>query len=143
MLPLSVVGWPQRAAAHLIVGSAVYRSVNYSKLLPGPLERTFDRIIGMRWTAGTDGRELRVLPPVRQRDHAMIPDTSFSPETVTLMGRVCDAAWREVQEKLFFPSQWEAEAFRRELAERVMAAVAGGERNATRLKVIALESMEA
>ena len=72
----------------------------------------------------------------------MIPGASFSPETVNLMGRVCDAAWREVQDKFFFPSQWEAEAFRRELAERVMTAVAHGERDATRLKAIALELME-
>jgi hypothetical protein len=52
------------------------------------------------------------------------------------MQRVC--------EKFFFPSQVEAETFRRELEERViMAAVADGERDVTRLKAIALELLEA
>ncbi len=54
------------------------------------------------------------------------------------------AAMQRVCEKFFFPSQVEAETFRRELEERViMAAVADGERDVTRLKAIALELLEA
>jgi hypothetical protein len=51
-------------------------------------------------------------------------------------------AWREVREHFFFPSQREADAFRRDLTERVIAAVAADEKDAARLKAIALEALE-
>lgn len=73
----------------------------------------------------------------------MDPGSSFDHEMVALMGRVCDDAWREVQNRMFFPSPWDAEAFRQQLATRVMAAVVDGERDAARLKTIALELVEA
>jgi hypothetical protein len=72
----------------------------------------------------------------------MLPTHSFSPQTVALMCQACDAAWREVREHFFFPSQREADAFRRDLTERVIAAVAAGEKDAARLKAIALEALE-
>ncbi len=72
----------------------------------------------------------------------MDPGFNFDHETVALMGRVCDEAWSEIQEKTFFPSQSSAEAYRRGLATRVMEAVASGERDALRLKAIALEAID-
>jgi hypothetical protein len=57
----------------------------------------------------------------------MHPGTCFDHETVALMGRVCDEVWREIQDRTFFPSPWNAEAYRQELATKVMAAVVDGE----------------
>ena len=77
------------------------------------------------------------------REYTWTQVLSFDHVTVALMGRVCDEAWREVQDKNFFPSQSGAEAYRQELATRVMAAVVAGETDAARLKAIALECVEA
>ena len=70
------------------------------------------------------------------------PDTAFDHETVALMGRVCDEAWREVQAKIFFPHPRDSDEFLRDLAGRVMSAVALGERDAARLKAIALATLD-
>ncbi len=69
--------------------------------------------------------------------------SNFDPETVALMGRACDEAWREVQSMMFFPSPEDSEDVHRQLAGRVMAAVAAGERDPVRLAAVALDGVEA
>ena len=59
------------------------------------------------------------------------------------MGRVCTEAWREVQTVTFYPSAKDSEEMLRLMVMRVMAAVAAGERDAARLKVVALDGVEA
>ena len=72
-----------------------------------------------------------------------LPQANYDHESVALMGRVCDEAWREVQVTTFFPSTKDASEVVRQLATSVMVAVASGERNPQRLKAIALEAVEA
>ena len=67
----------------------------------------------------------------------------FDCETVTLMGRVCDEAWIELQKTVFFPTTVNAQNVRSALAVRVLDAVNHGERNPDRLKSIALEAVDA
>ena len=69
--------------------------------------------------------------------------SNFDCETVALMGRVCDDVWCEVQKTTFFPSARDADEMLHRVAARVMAAVADGERDAARLKAIALDGLEA
>jgi hypothetical protein len=68
---------------------------------------------------------------------------NYDHESVALMGRVCDEVWRELQVTTFFPSAKDASEVIRQLATRVMVAVASGERNPQRLKALALEAAEA
>ena len=67
----------------------------------------------------------------------------FDCETVTLMGRVCDEPWIELQKTVFFPTPVNAQNVRSALAVRVLDAVNHGERNPDRLKSIALEAVDA
>ena len=71
------------------------------------------------------------------------PANHFDCETVSLMGRVCDQAWLELRNKLFFPDPDEEQGVRSSLAHRVLEAVNRGERNPDRLKAIALAAVEA
>jgi hypothetical protein len=57
------------------------------------------------------------------------------------MGRVCDEAWIELQKKNFFPTPVNAQSVRSALASLVLDAVNQGERNAQRLRSIALEAL--
>ena len=68
---------------------------------------------------------------------------NFGSESIDLMGRVCTEAWREVQTVTFYPSPKDSEEMLRLMVMRVMAAVAAGERDAKRLKVVALDGVEA
>ena len=68
---------------------------------------------------------------------------NFGNELIDLMGRVCNEAWREVQTVTFYPSPKDSEEMLRLMVMRVMAAVAAGERDAARLKVVALDGVEA
>jgi len=70
-----------------------------------------------------------------------LPPNSFDPETVALMGRVCDDAWREAERWLSLAPIGDASGLRATLALRVMAAVANGERDPLRL--LALEALDA
>ena len=72
----------------------------------------------------------------------MTPANHFDCETVSLMGRVCDEAWLELQKKYFFGTQLDAGDVRSSLASRVLDAVNRGERNPERLRAIALEAAE-
>ena len=68
--------------------------------------------------------------------------SNFDSDSVALMGCVCDEAWREVQATVAFPTPMDSDHFLRELAIRVMAAVAAGERDPGRLKAIALDGID-
>jgi hypothetical protein len=72
-----------------------------------------------------------------------LPPSSFDPETVALMGRVCDDAWNEAQRWLSLAPVGDATGFRAMLALRVMAAVANGERDPQRLRLVALSALDA
>jgi hypothetical protein len=65
------------------------------------------------------------------------PAYSFDPDTV--MGHVCDDAWKEVQRRLVLDS--DHRGLRRLVALRVMAAVVVGQRDPARLKAIALDAL--
>ena len=73
----------------------------------------------------------------------MSPANHFDSQTVSLMGRVCDEAWIELQKKNFFPTPVNAQSVHTELAARVLDAVNQGERNPERLWAIALEAAAA
>lgn len=72
-----------------------------------------------------------------------LPPNSFDPDTVALMGRVCDDAWIEAQRWLSLAPMGDPSCLRETLALRVMAAVANGERNPQRLRLLALEALDA
>jgi hypothetical protein len=64
------------------------------------------------------------------------PDTTYDPETMAILGRVFSAAWHDIQEAGAVPS--DQETARAELARRVLAAAAAGERDPERLRRLAL-----
>ena len=72
-----------------------------------------------------------------------LPPQSFDPDTVAMMGRVCDEAWEEARARLSFPDAADLSGLRNLVAARVMAAVAGGQRNPEQLKTIALDALDA
>ena len=61
------------------------------------------------------------------------PNVNFDPETVALMGHVCDEAWRKLQATTPCPTPAQEHELRSDLARRVMAAVVNGERDPGRL----------
>ena len=71
----------------------------------------------------------------------MLRKANFSAETVALMGRVCDDAWRELEKTTFYPSPSDEREMRNLVASSVMAAVAAGERDPQRLMSVALEAV--
>ena len=73
----------------------------------------------------------------------MFPTGSYDLKTVTLLTRVSDAAWSEVQGMLGVVNPITADTLRARLATRLMAAVNRGERDPARLKLIALNVIEA
>ncbi len=73
----------------------------------------------------------------------LAPQSTFEPETVALMRRVFETAWREIQAKYFLPSTDETNEFGIFVAHRIIAAAAGGERDPERLKATALQVLEA
>jgi hypothetical protein len=72
-----------------------------------------------------------------------LPPDGFDPDTVAMMGRVCDEAWREAERRLSLTSAADTSGLRDVVALRVMAAVANGERDQIRLKAIALDALDA
>lgn len=68
-------------------------------------------------------------------------DVTYDASTVTLMGRVCDDAWREMTDAGVSASQEQAEEIRRQMARNVLGAVAAGENDPDRLKSIALSAI--
>ncbi len=57
------------------------------------------------------------------------------------MGRVCNEAWRELQTITYYPSPKDSDEMLRQMIVRVMAAVAAGEHDPARLKVVALNGV--
>ncbi len=72
----------------------------------------------------------------------MFPASSFDPETLRLLSRVFDEAWTETQVMLG-AKPLDATTVRSALAQRILAAAKGGERDPTRLKLIALRAIDA
>ena len=70
------------------------------------------------------------------------PKLSFDPETVALMGRVCDAAWERLRSTTYIPFPEDVSEVRDAIALKVMLAVSDGERDPERLVVAALEDIE-
>ncbi len=69
--------------------------------------------------------------------------TNYDLETVALMARVCEDAFETLRTSHFYPTPEDEKKVRCDIANRVMAAVAAGERHSARLKAAALESIEA
>jgi hypothetical protein len=72
-----------------------------------------------------------------------MPPQSFDPETVAMMGRVCDEAWEEARSRPSFRLKETPTGMRNFVVLRIMAAVAVGQRNPERLKAIALDALDA
>ncbi len=72
----------------------------------------------------------------------MFASTSYDPETLGVLSRVFDEAWIDVQ-AMVGPMPLDPNGLRSELAKRIIAAAATGERDPRRLKLIALGAIEA
>ncbi len=70
----------------------------------------------------------------------LLREQSFDSDAVALMGRVCDAAWYELQMRLHVCS--DKSHVRDLMALRIMHAVAEGECDPERLKEIALRAID-
>ena len=68
---------------------------------------------------------------------------AFNSATVAMMGRVCDGAWEQATNRLSLFSARDSTGLRNVLALRVMAAVASGERDPDRLRLIGLAALDA
>ncbi|HYD48005.1 MAG TPA: hypothetical protein VEB21_06650 [Terriglobales bacterium] len=68
-----------------------------------------------------------------------VPNLNFDPETVAMMGHVCDEVWLIVQATMTCQTTAQEQALRSDLARRVMAAVVDGERDPERLLQMALD----
>jgi hypothetical protein len=62
----------------------------------------------------------------------------FNPDALVLMGDVCDDVWKQQRSLVFYPTVEDEQEARGEIAARVMAAVANGERDPVQLRKIAL-----
>ncbi len=91
---------------------------------------------------GTVGMDLPGADGLQREALMQVFQPNFDSETIVLMGRVCDELWQEVSARtLFISLPVELEA-RRRMALRVMAAVAGGERDPLRLRAIGLKGID-
>ena len=72
----------------------------------------------------------------------MFPN-SYDPPTLSLLTRVFDVAWKDVQGMIGVANPITAEALRSKLATRLITAVDRGERDPARLKLIALDVVQA
>lgn len=66
------------------------------------------------------------------------PYKAYDPETLSVVGRAFDAAWREFQRTRSEPAD-RLETTRKMMALRVMAAANDGERDPQRLKQLAIQ----
>ena len=67
----------------------------------------------------------------------MFPDSSYDPDTLALLTRAFDDAWKDVQSALVI-KPLAADVLRTRLAKRILLAANDGERDPVRLKLIAL-----
>jgi hypothetical protein len=72
----------------------------------------------------------------------MFPAAAYDPETLGVLIRVFDEAWIDIQTMLVAPPL-DANAMRSALAKRIMEAANDGERDPWRLKMIALQAIDA
>jgi hypothetical protein len=72
----------------------------------------------------------------------MFPASSYDPETLGVLSLVFDEAWKDVQAMLG-RTPLDPNDLRSDLAARILAAAAKGERDPRRLKLIALGALEA
>ena len=72
----------------------------------------------------------------------MFPDTSYDPDTLALLTRALDDAWKDVASALGV-KPFAADVLRTRLAKRIMVAANEGERDPKRLKLIALQATDA
>lgn len=72
----------------------------------------------------------------------MALNSTFDPETLSVMGRALDEAWAEFESKSWVRAEPEKAGIRRALALRIMAAVRVGQRDPQRLKDVALHVIE-
>jgi len=70
---------------------------------------------------------------------AIIPAASYDPETLRVLSRALDEAWKDVQSALGV-KPLEPELLKTRLARRIMDAADKGERDPKRLKLIALRA---
>jgi hypothetical protein len=73
----------------------------------------------------------------------LLAPEAFDPATVAMMGRVCDGAWDEATNRRSLFSARDSTGLRNILALRVMAAVANGEQDTDRLRLMALAALDA
>ena len=67
-------------------------------------------------------------------------DAAYDRETISLMTSALDAAWEEAQSRGL--TRTPADVARAMMASTILAAVANGERNPTRLKNLALRAVD-
>lgn len=72
----------------------------------------------------------------------MFPSSSYDPKTLSVLIHVFDDAWIDIQAMLG-QRPLDPIGLRSQLAKRIMAAAATGERDPRRLKLIALSAVEA
>lgn len=72
----------------------------------------------------------------------MFPDSSYDSETLRLLSSVFEEAWVTTQSMLG-TKPLDAGSLRSALAKRIMATANAGERDPTRLKLIALQAIDA
>jgi hypothetical protein len=72
----------------------------------------------------------------------MFPATAYDPETLSVLNRVFDEAWMDIQ-ALLGAAPLDTTAMQTALAKRIMAAANDGERDPARLKLIALGAVDA
>ena len=72
----------------------------------------------------------------------MFPSSSYDPQTLDVLTRVFDEAWIDVQ-KMVGPRPLDPIGLRSQLAKRIMAAAANGERDPRRLKLLAMGAIDA
>src|SRR6185312_13956152 len=102
---------------------------------------------GRRWLAFCGRRHdvvRRAWSPRRGRfqGDAMPANSTFDPETLSIMGRALDEAWAEVESRSWVRAEPEKSGIRRALALRIMAAVRVGQRDPQRLRDVALHVIE-
>ena len=72
----------------------------------------------------------------------MFASSSYDPETLDVLSRVFDEAWIDIQ-AMVGPRPLDPNGLRSALAKRIIAAAATGERDPRRLKLLAMEAIDA
>jgi hypothetical protein len=70
----------------------------------------------------------------------LLPSDAEGPNILELMGIVCDHSWHQLQDHTT-PSEADETEIRRQMAQKVLAAVVEGERDPRQLMFVALNSI--